>query len=189
MGLAAAAPATAAPAAVGTGLVGPSGSGRTPVATGLVGPSGSGALESGIVFAPGGPVGGAVGGAVGTPLEDGGGVGADGGAGGAGAEGGAPGIGAVEGPPGGSGAVASMVSLGEIGAVEPFGATGPVSSAGALKLIRTVSFRKGTVEVLVEGLAGFSSLILKFKISEPLSRPRIPLCVNSINQIGAQSFR
>lgn len=41
-----------------------------------------------------------------------------------------------------------------IGAVEPFGATGPDSSACALKLMRTVSFFKGTVEVLTEGFDG-----------------------------------
>jgi len=39
--------------AVGTGRVGPRGSGAPgPVATGFVGPIGSGAFESGIVFAP-----------------------------------------------------------------------------------------------------------------------------------------
>jgi hypothetical protein len=35
--------------------------------------------------------------------------------------------------------------------VEPFGVTGPESSAGARKLIRTVSFFSGTVEVLTDG--------------------------------------
>jgi len=85
-------------------------------------------------------------------------------------------MGAVVGPSVGSGAVASIGSvLGEggigpvaatpttgavegppegIGAVEPLGATGPESSGWALKLIRTVSFFNGTVEVLTEGLGG-----------------------------------
>lgn len=40
------------------------------------------------------------------------------------------------------------------GAVEPFGATGPVSSGRARRVIRTVSFFSGTVEVLVDGFSG-----------------------------------
>ena len=55
---------------------------------------------------------------------------------------GMPAIAAVEGPPEG------------IGAVDPFGATGPDSSDWALRLILTVSFFKGTVEVLTEGFGG-----------------------------------
>jgi len=55
--------------------------------------------------------------------------------------------GAVEGPPEG------------IGAVEPLGATGPESSGWARRLMRTVSFFKGTVDVLTEGLGGFGSLM------------------------------
>lgn len=50
------------------------------------------------------------------------------------------------------------------GAVEPFGATGPVSSGRARRVIRTVSFFRGTVEVLVcgfwaSGFVGAVSLI------------------------------
>jgi len=85
-------------------------------------------------------------------------------------------MGAVVGPPVGSGAVASIGSVDAaggigpvagipaieavvgppegIGAVEPFGATGPDSSDCARKLILTVSFFNGTVEVLEEGFDG-----------------------------------
>jgi hypothetical protein len=35
--------------------------------------------------------------------------------------------------------------------VESFGATGPESSSGDRRLMRTVSFFKGTVDVLTEG--------------------------------------
>jgi hypothetical protein len=56
---------------------------------------------------------------------------------------------AVEGPPEG------------IGAVEPFGATGPESSVGARRLMRTVSFFNGTVEVVTDGLGGTGSLMGK----------------------------
>ncbi|MDA7926873.1 hypothetical protein N9B21_02430, partial [Verrucomicrobiales bacterium] len=62
---------------------------------------------------------------------------------------GIPATGAVDGPSGG------------IGAVDPFGATGPDSSGCARRLIRTVSFFNGTVEVLTEGLGGSWSLIRK----------------------------
>ena len=41
-----------------------------------------------------------------------------------------------------------------IGAVDALGATGPDSSGWALRLILTVSFFNGTVEVLEEGLGG-----------------------------------
>jgi hypothetical protein len=41
-----------------------------------------------------------------------------------------------------------------MGAVEPFGATGPVSSGRARRVIRTVSFFNGTVDVLVDGFRG-----------------------------------
>jgi hypothetical protein len=104
--------------------------------------------------------------------------GAEGGRGGAGAFGEvgaeAPPIGAVVGPPTGMGAVPPMGSVEAagamgpvagmpatgavvgppegIGAVEPFGATGPESSVWARRLIRTVSFFRGTVEVLTDGL-------------------------------------
>lgn len=61
--------------------------------------------------------------------------------------GGIPATGAVEGPPEG------------IGAVEPFGATGPESSVCARRLMRTVSFFRGTVEVLTDGFCGSWSLI------------------------------
>jgi hypothetical protein len=55
-----------------------------------------------------------------------------------------------------------------IGAVEPFGATGPESSAGARKLMRTVSFFSGTVEVLTDGFFGSWSLIeTNLKTSKP----------------------
>lgn len=166
--------------AIGTGRVGPRGSGAPgPVATGFVGPIGSGAFDSGIVFAPVGvDAEGARGGA---GAEGGGGTGAPEGAGGLGGAalgevGGArlP-MGAVVGPPVGSGAVASIGSVAAdrtglvagipaieavegppegIGAVEPFGATGPDSSDGARKLILTVSFFNGTVEVLADGFSG-----------------------------------
>jgi hypothetical protein len=63
-------------------------------------------------------------------------------AGGIGPVAGMPAMAAVEGPPEG------------IGAVDPFGATGPDSSDWALKLILTVSFFKGTVDVLTEGFGG-----------------------------------
>lgn len=56
--------------------------------------------------------------------------------------GGMPATGAVVGPPEG------------IGAVDPFGATGPESSVWARRLMRTVSFFRGTVEVLTDGLGG-----------------------------------
>ena len=113
------------------------------------------------------------GGAVGGPDRRAGG-GAAGEFGEVGAE--APPIGAVVGPAADKGAVASIGSVTReggigpvvgipaieavdgppegIGAVDPFGATGPDSSACALKLMRTVSFFKGTVEVLTEGLGG-----------------------------------
>jgi hypothetical protein len=82
-------------------------------------------------------------------------------------------MGAVVGPPTGMGAVpigsgAAAGAIGPvggiadtgdvvgppdgIGAVEPFGATGPESSVCARRLMRTVSFFKGTVEVLTDGL-------------------------------------
>jgi len=86
----------------------------------------------------------------------------------------APPIGAVVGPPTGIGAVppiGSVEAVGAIGpvggiattgavvgppegmgAVEPFGATGPESSVCARRLMRTVSFFRGTVEVLTDGL-------------------------------------
>jgi len=118
---------------VATGAVGPSGSG--PTETGVVGPMGSGALESGIVFGPAVVAAGGADGAEGA----GGGVGAEGGVGGAGA------------PPVGGGVGGAVDGT---GAVEPFGATGPDSSLGARRLMRTVSFLRGTVEVLTVGLAG-----------------------------------
>jgi hypothetical protein len=172
--------------AVGTGRVGPSGSGAPePVATGFVAPSGSGAFASGIVFAPegagaegaGGGVGAeGAGGGIGAPEKEGAGAGGLG-AGAFGDVGTEPApMGAVVGPPVGSGAVASIGSVAVdggigpvagipameavvgppegIGAVEPFGATGPDSSDCARKLILTVSFFSGTVEVLEEGLGG-----------------------------------
>ena len=115
------------------------------VSTGLVGPSGSGPLERGIVFAPVGAAGG-----TGAPDVAGGagGAGAAGGAGGAGAAGAAGGAGDALGA--GDGGAVVGASDGS-GAVEPFGVTGPESSAGARKLIRTVSFFSGTVEVLTDG--------------------------------------
>lgn len=92
--------------------------------------------------------GGAVGGAVGTPPEDGGGAGAFG-------------------PEGGAGGT---------GEVDPFGATGPDSSPWARKLIRTVSFFRGTVEVLEEGFGGSWSLIrIKFYNSDPYSGLESPI--------------
>jgi len=141
----------AAAGAVATGAVGPSGSGGAcPVATGVVGPMGSGAFDRGIVF---GPVVAAVGGA--------GGAGAEGGGGGVGALA----AGAVVGAVVGRGAVTESVGrppvIGAVegapagtGEVEPFGDTGPESSGWAFRLMRTVSFRSGTVEVLTEGFAG-----------------------------------
>jgi len=98
---------------------------------------GSGAFDRGIVF---GPV-----------------VAAVGGAGGAGAEGGGGGVGALEGAGGGAGAPVTGAVEGApagTGAVAPFGATGPESSGCAFRLMRTVSFLSGTVEVLTEGFAG-----------------------------------
>jgi hypothetical protein len=94
------------------------------------------------------------------------------GAGGAGAFGEvgaeAPPIGAVVGPPTGIGSVVAAGAIGPvggmpttgavvgppegIGAVDPFGATGPESSVCARRLMRTVSFFRGTVEVLTDGL-------------------------------------
>jgi len=136
--------------------------------TGRVGPSGSGALASGIVFAPVGGAGAA--GATGIPGAGGaeGGSGAEGGAGAEGADGGGGAI--AEGAGGGVtgagglltgrsaapsiGPVAGATTPEGTGAVEPFGATGPESSDWALKLILTVSFFKGTVEVVTEGFGG-----------------------------------
>jgi hypothetical protein len=48
-----------------------------------------------------------------------------------------------------------------MGAVDPFGATGPESSEGARRLMRTVSFFNGTVEVVTDGLGGTGSLMGK----------------------------
>lgn len=155
--------APAPPPTVATGAVGPRGSGPAGfVPTGVVGPSGSGALERGIVFAPDGAGGagaplGAAGGGAGA-AGAGGGAGAPEGGGGAVGDGGAAGaVGAVgeEAPP--TGAVLGPSD--GIGAVDPLGATGPESSACARRLIRTVSFLRGTVEVLTEGFFGSSSLI------------------------------
>jgi hypothetical protein len=56
---------------------------------------------------------------------------------------------------------AAIGALAAIGAVDPFGATGPESSEGARRLMRTVSFFKGTVEVVTDGLGGTGSLMGK----------------------------
>jgi len=50
----------------------------------------------------------------------------------------------------------------EIGVVDPFGATGPDSSVCARRLILTVSFFNGTVEVLVDGLSSLSLISIFF---------------------------
>ena len=132
-----------------------------------------------MVLAPGGARGGPLGaeggtgipgavGAIGLGAEGGaatpagaGMEGAEGGRGGAGAFGeiAAEAIptGAVVGPPTGIGAVTTTglaAAMPTTGAVEPFGATGPESSACARRLIRTVSFFRGTVEVLTDGFGG-----------------------------------
>lgn len=48
---------------------------------------------------------------------------------------------------------AAVPPLAGTGAVDPFGATGPVSSGRARRVIRTVSFFNGTVDVLVDGFS------------------------------------
>jgi hypothetical protein len=72
------------------------------------------------------------------------------------------------GPVGITGAVPGMAATGAvvgppagIGEVDPFGATGPESSEGARRLMRTVSFFRGTVEVVTDGLGGTGSLMGK----------------------------
>lgn len=83
-------------------------------------------------------------------------------------------IGAVDGAATGRGAVVATGWVGpvgiaeaalgappEIGAVDPLGATGPESSEGARRLMRTVSFFNGTVEVVTDGLGGIGSLMGK----------------------------
>lgn len=165
--------------AVGTGLVGPSGSGA--LARGIVfaptgDAGGAGAAAGGLgrrEEPPGGAGGVGAGGAEGGV----GAGGAEGGVGEVGAEtlptgavwGASVGIGSVESigsvlAPGGIGPVAGDPPMGAvegasegIGAVEPLGATGPVGS-GARRLILTVSFFKGTVEVLTVGFCGSVSL-------------------------------
>ena len=171
---------------VGTGRVGPSGSG--PFARGIVlAPigAGGGAGAAGIPGALGAP--GALGRGAGGAGADGGGrtpAGGGGaeGRGGAGGADGRPGeataaatpIGAVGGAATGRGAVVATGWVGpvgiaeaapgtppEIGAVDPRGATGPESSEGARRLMRTVSFFSGTVEVVTDGLGGIGSLMGK----------------------------
>lgn len=119
------------------------------VGTGAVGPSGSGAFAKGIVLVPMGDAGGAAtdGGAVGGAV---GGTGTGGAAGG-----GAVGTGRVS-PVGETAGLRGTATTGE---VTPLGVTGPESSTGAFRLIRTVSFLSGTVEVAMEGLGGSGSLM------------------------------
>jgi hypothetical protein len=72
------------------------------------------------------------------------------------------------------------------GVVDPLGATGPVSSGRARRVILTVSFFSGTVEVFVEGFGGSGvcgsvSLIVEiFKKLEPLFRPAFAPDVNTL---------